>query len=86
METTNFNFLKKHEPLFFQLAVTAEKTFSADPNTTLLKLRQLGEALAQDVACRIGLDLSEQPTQHELLYQINRKIGLDPVVRELFVL
>jgi type I restriction enzyme R subunit len=84
METTNFSFLKKYEPLFFQLATTAEKAFSADPNTTLLKLRQLGEALAQDVACRIGLDVGERPTQHELLYQINRKLGLDPVVRELF--
>ena len=71
METTNFSFLKKYEPLFFQLATTAEKAFSADPNTTLLKLRQLGEALAQDVACRIGLDVGECPTQHELLYQIN---------------
>ncbi len=61
METTNFSFLKKYEPLFFQLATTAEKAFSADPNTTLLKLRQLGEALAQDVACRIGLDVGERP-------------------------
>jgi len=54
METTNFNFLKKHEPLFFQLAATSEKAFSADPNTTLFKLRQLSEALAQDVACSVG--------------------------------
>jgi type I restriction enzyme R subunit len=42
METTNFNFLKKHETLFFQLATTAEKAFSADPNTTLLNLAPFG--------------------------------------------
>ncbi len=59
METTNFSFLKKYEPLFFQLATTAEKAFSADPNTTLLKLRQLGEALAQDVTCRVGLNVGK---------------------------
>ena len=66
METTNFSFLKQYEPLFFQLATTAEKAFSADPNTTLLKLRQLGEALAQDVACRIGLDVGERHPDERL--------------------
>jgi hypothetical protein len=40
------------------LATTAEKAFRADPNTTLLKLRQLGEALAQDVACRVAKSVS----------------------------
>ncbi|MEI6267561.1 MAG: hypothetical protein WCP01_01675 [Methylococcaceae bacterium] len=45
---SNFECLKKHDPVFFQLAFAAEQSFSADPNTTLIKLRQLGEALAQD--------------------------------------
>lgn len=84
MENTNFDFLKDHEVLFFQLATTAEKAFASDPNTTLFKLRQLGEALAQDVASRIGLEFPEKSNQSDLLYQINRKIGLDPIVRELF--
>lgn len=43
---SNFTFLKAHNPLFFQLALTAESIFASDPNTTLIKLRQLGEALA----------------------------------------
>jgi len=71
METTNFSFLKKYEPLFFQLATTADKAFSADLNTTLLKFRQSGEALAQDMAYRVGLNVGMRPTKHELLYQIN---------------
>jgi type I restriction enzyme R subunit len=41
---SNFEFLSEHDPVFFQLASTAERVFSGDPNTTLIKLRQLGEA------------------------------------------
>ena len=48
LENSNFDFLREHDPLFFQLAQAAECAFAGDPNTTLLKLRQLGEALAQD--------------------------------------
>ena len=40
-ESSNFAFLKEHDPLFLQLASTAEQVFAADPNTTLIKLRQL---------------------------------------------
>jgi len=33
----------------------AERYFPEDPNTALIKLRQLGERLAQQVASRFGL-------------------------------
>lgn len=46
----NFGFLKSREPLLFRLATLAEGLFPSDPNTTLLKARQFGEALAQQVA------------------------------------
>jgi len=45
----NFGFLKDHDPVFLQLASIAEQVFARDPNTTLLKLRQLGEAFARDI-------------------------------------
>lgn len=51
----NFSFLAKHDPVFLQLASTSEQVFAADPNTTLIKLRQLGEAIAQDLAARVRL-------------------------------
>ncbi|HRP22418.1 MAG TPA: hypothetical protein PLF79_04620 [Thauera sp.] len=51
----NFSFLAEHDPVFLQLASTAEQVFAADPNTTLIKLRQLGEAIAQDLAARVRL-------------------------------
>jgi type I restriction enzyme R subunit len=55
-DKSNFDFLKEHAPVFFQLAVAAEQQFSTDPNTILIKLRQLGEALAQDIAARCGVE------------------------------
>lgn len=45
--SANFGFLAEHDVLFVQLAAAAERAFASDPNTTLIKLRQLGEALAQ---------------------------------------
>lgn len=48
MPKSNFDFLKTHEPILLQLAELAERTFVPDPNTTLIKLRQLGEAFAKD--------------------------------------
>lgn len=58
---SNFGFLAEHDPLFVELANAAENVFSSDPNTTLIKLRQLGEALAKHLA-------------HVVLDQLNQKI------------
>ncbi|WP_312958381.1 hypothetical protein [Stutzerimonas nitrititolerans] len=57
--SSNFAFLQEHNPIFLQLASTAEQVFASDPNTTLIKLRQLGEALAQDLASRAGIEFDE---------------------------
>ena len=84
MTDSNFTFLSEHDPIFFQLASSAERFFSTDPNTTLIKLRQLGEALAQDLATRVGLEFDEQTTQADLIYKLNNRIKLDDTVRNLF--
>lgn len=47
MAHSNFGFLQQYNLPFFQLAVTAEKNLFDDPNTTLVKLRQLGEAFSK---------------------------------------
>ena len=44
--STNFDFLQEHDPLFVELAASAERAFASDPNTTLIKLRQFAEAIA----------------------------------------
>jgi type I restriction enzyme R subunit len=81
---SNFAFLQEHDPLFPQLALAAETAFSSDPNTTLIKLRQLGEALAQHMAAAVGIEFDDQTSQADLLYRLNREINLDSTVRNLF--
>lgn len=83
-QSTNFGFLAEHDPLLVELAGAAERAFASDPNTTLIKLRQLGEALAQHLAALAGIAFDEQTTQADLLYRIHRELKLEPVVRELF--
>ncbi|PJX12739.1 type I restriction-modification system endonuclease [Halomonas sp. 141] len=82
--STNFSFLAEHDALFVQLASAAEGAFSSDPNTTLIKLRQLGEALAQHLAALSGIECDEQTSQSELLYRLNRELRLEPQIKELF--
>ena len=82
--SSNFGFLSQHDPLFLELAQSAERAFSSDPNTTLIKLRQLGEALAQHLAALCGIDFDQQTSQADLLYRLNRELRLEPQVRELF--
>lgn len=84
MQTSNFGFLEKHDPLFFQLAVTAEKAFVPDPNTTLMKLRQLGEAIAQDMASRLGIDFDERTSQLDLLKRIQYDVDLKREITDIF--
>jgi len=83
-ESSNFAFLQEHDPVFLQLASTAEQVFASDPNTTLIKLRQLGEALAQDLASRAGIEFDATTTQSDLLYKLSREIQLDQNIRSLF--
>ena len=84
IESSNFAFLKEHDPVFFQLANAAEQAFARDPNTTLIKLRQLGEALAQDLAVRAGIEFDTTVTQSDLLFRLSREIQLDDNIRSLF--
>lgn len=80
----NFDFLKEHNALFVQLATTAELSFASDPNTTVIKLRQLGEAFAQHIATMCGISFNDQTSQADLLYHINKELNLDSSVRHLF--
>ena len=81
---SNFTFLKEHDPIFFELAHSAERAFFSDPNTTLFKLRQLAEALTQDIAARCHLAFNEQTTQADLLFMVSRELQLEPLVLKLF--
>lgn len=84
MTESNFDFLKEHDPVFVHLASAAENSFISDPNTTLIKLRQLGEAIAQDLASRCGISFDERTTQADLLYAIKNEIRLEQNILQLF--
>lgn len=83
-DSGSFTFLGEHDPVLLQLAQTAEQIFASDPNTTLIKLRQLGEALAQDLATRSRVPFDATTSQSELLFRINRELQLDPAIHSLF--
>lgn len=83
-QSGNFSFLSEHDSLFVELAESAERAFASDPNTTLIKLRQLGEALAQHLAALSGIEFDDQTSQSELLYRLNRELRLEPQIKELF--
>ena len=80
----NFAHLRPYDEQLFRLGSLAERYFTDDPNTALLKLRQLGELLAQHVASRFGLELREEETQQLLLRRLECDGVLEREVAELF--
>jgi len=81
---TNFGFLAEHDEQLVRLGLLAERYFPEDPNTSLLKLRQLGELLAQLLASRTGLYLSDEEPQYELLRRLQDSGVLPRQVAQLF--
>jgi type I restriction enzyme R subunit len=82
--TPNFALLKEYKPMFFRLFGNADHAFTADPDITLIKLRQLGKAFAQEIAARCGVKFDEATSQSYLLYKIYREIGFEPQIKALF--
>ncbi|MBK5915571.1 type I restriction-modification system endonuclease [Rhodocyclus purpureus] len=81
---TNFAHLEQHDPQLLRLGMLAERYFSEDPNTTLLKLRQLAEVLAQLVASRAGLANVPEENQYDLLRRLQGEGVLPREVAQLF--
>ena len=81
---SNFDFLKKHQEWLYKLAESAELNFSSDPNTSLIKIRQLGEAIAQSIAARIGVESGHNIKQIDLLRDLDYNLRLDDNVRDAF--
>ncbi len=62
----------------------AERYFAEDPNTSLLKLRQLAEVLAQLAASNAGLFGGPEESQYELLSRLRDQGILPPEIHQLF--
>ncbi len=81
---SNFDFLKHHNELLLRLALTAEACFIPDPNTTLIKMRQLGEELAKTIASRVGVESGLDIKQIDLLNQLDYTLLLDKQIKDAF--
>lgn len=81
---TNFAFLQQHSEQLLRLGMLAEKYFADDPNTCLIKLRQLTELLAQLVATQTGLYTSTDEPQYDLLRRLQFEGYLPSQVALLF--
>lgn len=81
---SNFSHLAVHDEQLARLGALAEHYFPADPNTCLLKLRQLGELMAQDIAARVGEYSSTDEKQSDLLVRLQARRILSREVADLF--
>ena len=66
----DFSFLEAHDDQLVRLGMLAERYSPDDPNTSLLKIRQVGELLAQLVASKVGVFTSREEPQYELLQRL----------------
>jgi len=81
---TNFAHLEQHDEQLLRLGMLAEKYFADDPNTCLLKLRQLSELLAQLVAAKTGQLVAPEESQYDLLRRLQDSGILPREVAQLF--
>ena len=82
--TSNFAHLQEHDEQLLRLGMLAERYFPDDPNTALLKLRQLAELLAQLVATQVGLYQSPEESQYDLLRRLQDQGILPREIAQLF--
>jgi len=81
---TNFAHLQEHDAQLLRLGMLAEKYFPDDPNTALLKVRQLAELLAQLVATKVGQYKAPDEVQYELLRRLQDQGILPREIAQLF--
>ena len=81
---SNFSVLGQHDEQLLRLGMLAEKYFADDPNTCLIKLRQLTEVLAQLLAARAGLFLTAEESQYELLRRLRDSGVLPNEIYQIF--
>ena len=84
IQSQNFSFMRVYEPQFDRLGALAERYFRDDPNASLIKLRQFGELLAQEVAARNGLFTSPEQPQADLLRRLKIERAVPPQAMDLF--
>jgi len=82
--SANFGFLETYDLQLVRFATLAERYFSSDPSTSLIKLRQFGEELARQAAARSGLLTTPDEPQSDLLRRLRFERAVPPEVLDLF--
>lgn len=82
--SVNFAFLVRHDAQLDRLGALAERFFAEDANTTIIKLRQFAELLAQLTAAKLGLWTSPEEKQADLLRRLRDRGALTREVGDLF--
>lgn len=82
--SSNFAQLREHDEQLLRLGLLAERYFPEDPNTSLLKLRQLAELLAQHVATNVGEYVSTEEAQHQPVCRLQDQGILPREIAQLF--
>jgi type I restriction enzyme R subunit len=80
----NFAFLHKHEPVLAELGALAEQYFHDDPNTSLLKCRQLCEEMGKRAVARHGLYAPEVRDQVEVINLLRDRGVIDEQLARIF--
>lgn len=87
LRSPNFQFLLPVNPLLVELGARAEHYALEDPNTAMIKVRQLGELLAQLVAAKFGIETtldSKPKDQRTLIDDLFRSQALPAQIKNLF--
>lgn len=79
----NFSYLSTHAQLV-RLGSLAERYFREDANTTLIKLRQFGETMAQTIASRLREAGDPRETQKDLLERLEDRGAIPRDAARLF--
>ena len=82
--TTNFACLAEHDGQLLRIGMLAERYFAEDPNTCLLKLRQLAELLAQITATYAGIYEDPDENQYQLLSRLKDRGIVPSEIYQLF--
>ena len=81
---SNFSFLAAQDKQLARLGALAERYFFDDAPSTLIKLRQLAEFIAKDVAARHGLLPAQTATFDDVLRTLKVKAVLPREIADLF--
>lgn len=84
IQSGNFGFLARHDAQLARLGALAERYFSDDPNTSLMKLRQFAELLAQLTAAKAGLFANASEPQSDLLRRLKFERVMPTEVADFF--